>query len=92
MNYEVRLTKQAEADLLALPPHLQQFLARRLEDLGVSPSRKSRPSVSPPHPPNFMLHETEYSVGRERWHFYVLFRYHQDESSIVVNSIGYQQL
>ena len=29
MNYEVRLTKQAEADLLALPAHLQQFLARR---------------------------------------------------------------
>jgi len=39
-----------------------------------------------------MLHETEYSVGRERWQFYILFRYHQDESSIVVNGIGCQRL
>lgn len=92
MNYEVRLTEQAESDLLSLPPHLQQFLARRLEDLGRSPSRKSRPSVSPPHPPNFMLHETDYAVGRERWHFDILFRYHQDEKSIVVNAIGHQRL
>ncbi len=92
MRYEVLLTEQAEADLLGLPSHLQQFLSRRLEELGDSPSRKSRPSVSPPHPPNFMLHETVYSVGGERWHFAILFRYRQDEKSILVNSIGYQRL
>jgi hypothetical protein len=92
MSYEVRLTEQAEADLAALPAHLQEFLEQRLQDLSVSPARTSRRSVSPPFPPNFMLHEVEYCVGKERWRFYVLFRYHQDETAIVVNSIGYQRV
>ena len=39
-----------------------------------------------------MLHETQYAVGREHGHFYILFRYHQDEMSRVVHGIGYQRL
>jgi hypothetical protein len=92
MSYDVRLTARAEADSAALPSHIQRFLEVRLLELGVSPSRVSRPSVSPPYPPGFMLYEFGYDVAGERWHFSVLFRYHQDETSLIVSGIGARRL
>ncbi len=92
MSYIVQLTDQAQADLAALPSHLQRFLETRFIELSESPSRKSRRSVSPPYPPNVMLCEVDYRVGSERWHFAVFFRYSQDETSLIVRSIGVLRL
>jgi hypothetical protein len=92
MSYVVQLTDQAQADLAALPSHLQQFLEARLVELSGSPSRKSRRSVSPPYPPDVMLYEVDYHVAGERWHFTVFFRYSQDETSLIVRGIGVLRL
>ena len=92
MSYEVQLSDRAAKDLAGLPSHMQHFLEARLNELGESPSALSRPTVSPPFPPNFMLYEVDYDVAGERWHFSIHFRYSRDETSLMVAGIGAQRL
>ena len=92
MRYEIRLTEQAEGDLAALPPHIQQFLELRLVELSESPSRVSRRSVSPPYPPDVMLFEFDYLIAGEHWYFTVFFRYSQDETTLIVRDIAARRL
>jgi hypothetical protein len=61
MGYEVALDVEAERLLNAMPPWLQKVVEDHLGLLGKSPSRLSRTSVSPPHPPGFMV--SEFSHG-----------------------------
>ncbi len=88
MSFDIRLTEQAEDDLNTLPVHIQAFLESQLSMLAEFPSRLSRPSVSPPFAPNYMLFDVAYNVAGDRVYLYVLFRYHQDETTLIINHIG----
>jgi hypothetical protein len=91
MGYEVFLLESAERDFLNLPAWLQGVVGRHLERLGRSPGRHSRRSVTPPHPPGFMLSELDHGpVDGATHHVSILFRFSQDETRLVVHWIGYQ--
>jgi hypothetical protein len=90
MSYEVILRPRAEADLVALPPDLQPFVAHHLDLLGRSPASLSRSAVSPPYPAGSQMYEFDQDFDGATFHHFVsFFRYGQDEATLYVLGIGH---
>jgi hypothetical protein len=92
MSYEVLLVEKAEATLAALPDEFRTIVEQHLIDLAQSPVSLSRRAVFP-YPPGSQLYEFDVDYGGQDWdHFAILFRYSQDETSLVVIGIGHSKL
>ena len=90
MKYEVVLEDEAEWMLDALPVWLQGQVDARLLELENSPLEVSRHSVTPPHPPNFMVSEFEIGpIDGVSHYFTVFWKFGADPSTIIVKFIGH---
>ena len=93
MAYEIDLTDQAQQKLNHMPLWLQGIVESHLSRLANAPSTMSRIVVSPPYPPGGMISEFSHGpIDGFLHHVALFFRYSQDETRIVVQSIGYTLL
>ena len=89
-QYDAYLLDSARDKLNSLAPLLRAAVEDRLEELEVSPSRWSRPTVSPPYPPGGMMSELDHeSEDGFIHHFSICYRFSQDETRIIVRFIGH---
>ena len=89
MRYRLVYSERAETRLAELPPALLNFVESELLRLADNPATLSRPSVSPPYPPNFQMYSFSHpQFDGLRWHFTVLFRYGADEMTLLIHGIG----
>jgi hypothetical protein len=90
MSYELIFSNEAEEDLGRLPPHLLNIVEEHLDRLAEHPAAVSRPSVSPPYPPGFMMYSFRHDEADGTEHrFTVLFRYMADEAHLWVGAVGH---
>lgn len=92
MSYEILLTARAEARLFAIPDEFRTIIEQRLLELAEAPVSLSRSAVFP-YPEGGQLYEFDVDYGGLDWdHFAILFRYGQDEATLVVIGIGHSKL
>jgi mRNA-degrading endonuclease RelE of RelBE toxin-antitoxin system len=92
MSYDVVLMPRAEAHLNSIPEEFRLIIETKLQDLAEAPVSLSRPAVFP-YPPGSQLYEFDVDYGGSFWdHFAILFRYGQDESTLIVIGIGHSKL
>lgn len=92
MDYEVRLTNQAEADLASLHPWLRDVLHSNLDRLAKTPSLLGRKTVSFPFGGDGMMYEFDHGpIGNTYYYFTIIYRFSQDETSLVVTKIGFRE-
>ena len=93
MEYQIELSEKATLALNSLPVWLQQVVEVHLLDLARSPSVLSRPVVSPPYPPGGMMSEFDHGpLDDVLHHFAIFFRFHPDETRLVVFALGHTVL
>jgi hypothetical protein len=90
MAYEIRLTDDAAGTLDTLPIWLLEPVREHLSRLARSPLTLGRTVVSPPYPPiGGMMSEFDWGPADDTLHHFVFFfRYGQDETSLIVSSVG----
>lgn len=92
MDYEVRLTEQAETDLAALQPWLQDAVFAHLGRLAKNPHLFSRRTVSFPYGIDGMMSEFDYGpIGNESYFFTIFYRFSLDETALIVTGIGFRR-
>jgi hypothetical protein len=90
MEYDVVLLSNAERHLNSLPIWLQAVMESRLEELSRSPIACARPVPSPPYPPGGMIFEFDHGpIEGTLHHIAIFFRFSQDETKLIVHSIGH---
>jgi hypothetical protein len=91
MDYEIRLTDEAECHFIRMPEWVQRLTDGYLRELAHSPSSESRTVVSPPYPVSGgMVAETDLGpIDGTIYHITVFFRYSQDETTLIVTGIGH---
>ncbi len=93
MEYQIELSNRAQLELNSLPVWLQEVMDVHLLNLPRSPSELSRPVVSPPYPPGGMMSEFDHGpLDEVLHHFAVFFRFHPDETRLIVFGIGHTAL
>jgi hypothetical protein len=89
-QYDSYLPDSVRDKLYSLAPPLRAAVEARLEELEVSPSRWSRPTVSPPYLAGGMMSELDCEPGDGLiHHFVIFFRFSRDETKIIVSGIGH---
>jgi hypothetical protein len=94
MGYKLKLSDNAVGMLDSLPVWLLEPVEAHLSRLAESPSSLSRTVVSPPYPPIGGL-MSEFNWGpadNTLHHFVIFFRYSQDETNLIISSIGHTRL
>jgi len=92
MSYEILLTARAEARLTEIPDEFRSLIEQYLLDLAKAPVSLSRSAVFP-YPAGSQIYEFDVDYGGLDWdHFAILFRYGQDESTLVVIGIRHSKL
>jgi len=90
MQYEIKLTEEAETEFNALPLWLQGLVETHLALLALSPISQSRSVVSPPYPPGGMMSEFDSGpIDGTLHHVAVFFRFSVDETTLIVFAIGH---
>lgn len=94
MEYEIEITESAARALDKLPIWLLEPVRDHLARLARSPASWSRTVVTPPYPPiGDMMSEFDWGPADNTLHHFVFFfRYSQDETSLIVSSIGHTAL
>lgn len=87
--YEPKLVATAEEDLRKLPLSLRQEVYSHLARLAVAPTRLSRPSATPPHPPGFQVSEFLCEEAGEWRLLTIFFKYGADEQTLLIYFIGH---
>lgn len=91
VNYRLDLRPAARADLARLPRSLRLVAGNALLDLAENPVGKGRPAVFP-YPSGSLVSHVIHDEGHdfETWHgFTILFRFGQDEQTLVILGIGH---
>jgi hypothetical protein len=89
VSYTVELSETAAAELSALPLDLQSVVEVGLARLARDPLRYGRRVVSPPYPPGGQMYLFEHTAGTRVHNFVAFYVFGQDESTLVVTSIGH---
>jgi hypothetical protein len=92
MPFRCRLKREAEEDLAKLPKPLRRYVKRHLTRLADSPSALSIPSHFPYPEKCQLFHLPICKLSDTRHHLIVLFKYGQDERSLVIHGIGHSIL
>lgn len=92
MRYRCRLSDIAEADLVRLPTPIRSYLVKHLRRLEKNPSALSIPSHFPYPEKCQLFHLPIYTHNATRHHLIVLFRYGQDEETLLIVGIGHSIL
>jgi hypothetical protein len=94
MAYKIILSDDAVGTLDTLPIRLLEPVQAHLARLAESPLTLNRTVVSPPYPPvRGMMSEFNWGPADNTLHHFVFFfRYSQDETSLIVSSVGHTAL
>jgi len=91
MTYTALLSSKAEDQLRNLPILLQESVIEHLEILCTSPTAVSRPTYTPPFPPNRQMYEFYLIESGMKHRFVVVFQYGQDEEHLWILGIGHME-
>lgn len=90
-SYRILLTRTAESERDRLAPDLVRIVNSKLTELAKDPFSLSRKTVSPPYPPGGMMREFDTITSNGVMHYFVvLFRFGEDEKTLIVRGIGHR--
>ncbi|MEM6552643.1 MAG: type II toxin-antitoxin system RelE/ParE family toxin [Planctomycetota bacterium] len=89
MSYVPELSDRAVDDLKRLDENLRSAAIDAIYELCEAPVLLSRPASTPPYPPGFQCYEVQVRVADIRYQITVLFKYSDDETSLLIYRIGH---
>ena len=93
MRYELLYAAKALRQMLSLPAEFTEHVLEQLGELAVSPTGVSVPIASPPFAPRGQLFHFEFvDPAPDLWFFTVIFKYSQDELSLLILSITWREI
>lgn len=90
MSYDLLFSPVAEEDLERMPQELRIQFAIRLDELAESPTRYSKPSLSPPYWPGHQMRQFSVELDDVLHHCVILFKYMADEQTLWIAGLGFR--